>query len=305
MNSSTTSIPPTTDRGVTPHEVGKSNGQNKLTGGIDYYTCTTDNERTGVQWFSRFAEFEKVNARLGFIAKDWQQHGFTGRTINSLSWGVNSRGAYIMRAAGSVAHDTWLSVVPNARQVSRLDLQVTCTIKNPLSDLVERYYEANLENTQRRYAAVLNSRGGKTLYVGSRQSDQCGRLYDRAKESSIKTHGVVWRYEVEIKKPRSKPMAENILLRFKAGEDCQELIQAYVWDWFDARGVKPLFPRLANVMHVEVAKVQTTVDRKLSWLRQQVSPSVSQLIELGHLSKVLDNLGITPRQIALLDDYTE
>jgi uncharacterized protein Usg len=100
-------------------------------------------------------------------------------------------------------------------------------------------------------------------------------------------------------------MAENILLRFKAGEDCQELIQAYVWDWFDARGVKPLFPRLANVMHVEVAKVQTTVDRKLSWLRQQVSPSVSQLIELGHLSKVLDNLGITPRQIALLDDYTE
>jgi DNA relaxase NicK len=142
------------------------------------------------------------------------------------------------------------------------------------------------------YTQFLNSKGGATLYVGSRHSQFCGRFYDKGIESGQAAAGKILRYEVEIKKPASTKVASVLLGDILAGEASQEEITKYVFHWFMDRGVTPLFKAVGSPYAIEIgAKLETTNERKLRWLRTQVAPTVVRLLECGLREEISAALG--------------
>jgi DNA relaxase NicK len=134
---------------------------------------------------------------------------------------------------------------------------------------------------------------GKTLYVGSRASDQFGRVYDKAAEQRdpVNIHRR-WRYEVEYKNDYAREGLDN-LLSLDEPTDLPPLIQNTVWFWFDHRGIPPLFERTSGKTEFEVAAKVTDTSRKLSWLSTQVRPTIQELMRAGLEDEVFRALGIS------------
>lgn len=290
--------PPTSNRGVTNVVAQTQNGTAIVNSGLDWYTATTISERVGYAWYEVFNKYreKQISGGRGWL-EEWKNLGYTGLECEGLSWGYSPRHGYIMIARSVVAENTWRKVLPIARNITRLDLAVTCKLPKPVPDLVDKTFAVTRLIKQRRYDMRQNSRGGSTLYVGSRQTDQFGRLYDKGVESKSYNPGVLWRYEVELKKPRSLVMAKRIYEQFQKGISTELSIIGYVWDWFDGREVRPLFRRSGCNMVVEVEKRITSADKKIAWLRSQVGPTVQKLIALGHHKQIVDALGLDAEQL--------
>jgi DNA relaxase NicK len=159
------------------------------------------------------------------------------------------------------------------------------------------YIDATAHSRKLKCTHLVNSQGGSTLYVGSRNSDQFGRLYDKGAQQGGPP-GFTWRYEVELKNAYSTAATQYLVNNMgKPTEDQQRDLSAFVYSWWRDRGVKPLFSPVTGDMIVAVSKQQTTLDRKLTWLRGQVRPTIQQLIAAGLGKDALEALG--------LPDYTQ
>src|SRR3989304_5980210 len=137
--------------------------------------------------------------------------------IRNLRWGMRTDGC-IMMLSGQDAAINWLPALALAQNVTRLDLAVTVSLADPITDVAKRAYAWVLTDPhscpgkKRKYSYVENSSGGQTVYIGSRASDQFGRLYDKGCESAkdaCAPPGLLWRYEVEFKAYRAKKLARQ------------------------------------------------------------------------------------------------
>jgi DNA relaxase NicK len=200
-----------------------------------------------------------------------------------------------MILSGEVAEKQVHKIAPAAKNITRLDLCVDVELEEPIDDLVEQYYQYNNECSKRRYALIVNNQHGKTLYVGSRQSDQFGRVYDKGVESKTLTPGLLWRYEVELKKPRSKAVYELLHKRYEESKTAHtRAIFTYVANWFDERDVEPTWNGdLADDIVVSIGKTMTTDDRKIAWLRTQVRPTIEYLVRAGFQERLEEAIGFT------------
>jgi DNA relaxase NicK len=146
---------------------------------------------------------------------------------------------------------------------------------------------------KRRVTSIRNEeRPGGTLYIGSRNSDQVGRIYDKAAESGQEKYaGRLWRYEVEFKGDRSKA-AFSGLRRHSSQKTLAGEIQNAVWWWFSERGVPPLFDKTSDRVAYEVGATVTDTSRKLAWLSTQIRPTVLDLLEAGQHDAVFRALGL-------------
>ncbi len=136
---------------------------------------------------------------------------------------------------------------------------------------------------------------GETLYIGSRRSDQFGRLYDKAaEEANTALFGRKWRYEVEYKDRRAQNVMKALIEPEKR-VPLPALIQNAVWWWFDERNIPPLFDRAYNQrVAFETSGKITDTSRQLTWLTKQVQPTVKRLLAQGEEDAVWAALGLTP-----------
>lgn len=265
--------------------------------GIDWLSCTTKSDEVGLEWSHILHKRKGQNGATGFDIKEWRNKYYQGVNVAGLSWGYSERSGYIMIAQGSVAQEYWQKLLPNAARVTRLDLQCTALLVEQDRLLAMRAYTKAKEIKGRGYSLVQNSQDGQTVYVGSRNSDQFGRLYDKGVKSGMWKPGNFWRYEVEIKKPRADVLAKSLLAANAQGEDMDIPIKTYVWNWFNARGIQPKYSPGDNGLLAEVGKRVTTTDRKLAWLRTQVRPTLLRLIEEGYGDGAALALGIDERVV--------
>jgi len=229
--------------------------------------------------------------------------GYSGYSIAGLRWGMRADGC-IMMLSGQDAAVNWLPALALADNVTRIDLAATIFLKSPVLDVARRAYawvltDPNICHTKkRRYSYVENSAGGQTCYIGSRSSDQFGRLYDKGCESSeeaITPPGWVWRYEVEFKAYRAKKLAKQMEQTAKSEiETVADSIGALVHKWFRSRGINPLFATRIDQggWMVELEARITDDEASLNWLTVQVRPSVERLMERGRSAEVFEALGI-------------
>lgn len=259
--------------------------------GVDWLTMTSTDPNTGEAWWRLFEIYRDSLEGEEPPAKQFDNRWYSGHKIGQVSWGHNPERGWIFVASGEAANNLWLQAVPPKHRVTRVDLACDLQLSQPQKlastsyDLVQR---AN-SNLKLNYSLIQNNKGGTTLYVGSRNSAQFGRLYDKGVQAERAEKGHLWRYEVEFK----RPLADAVMDEFTAADPDEraEVIGDTVLDWFENRGV--LVPQNGDRQHamqLTVEKRVTTYDRKLAWLRTQVRPSVRELVEAGLGAQVVNAL---------------
>lgn len=275
-----------------------------FTPSIDWFTFTTNDNKQSEHMFNVYRRHIEHDGPMGYpvIHKPWVGLGFVGEGSPHLKWGYNSKTGYtIMIGSGDVAHKYWFDALPAAKKVTRFDLCVTTLLKTPIRQLAQKHYDKIDFGGQRKFSHIRNSQGGETLYIGSRQSQNFGRLYDKGVESGIAEPGLCWRYEVELKSPKSTEAAKTMWEIINNSESAHSAIQGFVWAWFDQRGIPPIFPAEGGKsFRVQTETIISSPEKTLRWLRSQVQPSVKRLFEAGLGKLVLEELGINVTQLALL-----
>lgn len=238
----------------------------------------------------------------GYAQKPWNFRGYVGWTCGGMRYGSRDDGVCVM-LSGQTADLNWPVVLSWANNVTRLDLACTLTLRDPYPNLATLWYGViTLGNTSRaklprKYTLITNSLGGETLYIGSRASDQYGRLYDKGREENANLDvpdGKIWRYEVEFKQYRANKIAGYLLEEAKREESpVRDQISATVHKWFLSRGIQPIWNSdndLAWAMDIS-AKLSDDATT-LHWFSTQVAPSVRRLMAKGKGQEVLQSLGL-------------
>lgn len=269
-----------------------------ISANVDWLTVTSRSDRIGMSWQERFMKIVKEDRMSGGIGPDkkWKALGYEGKSANGIRWGYSDKLGWIVILSGHISSKHWRGFVGNAVKATRIDLAVTVALGVEMLDLPRKYYEEIESQGQRKrtYSLVQNTNQGQTLYVGSRQSDRFGRVYDKGVESKTAPPGMKWRYEAEFKKPVSEQVKKALLC---TREKSVGKIVGTVYDFFAYRLVKPLFSRSSDGIRIASETRVTTVQKRLTWLSTQVRPTVQQLILAGYTGEMVEALG--------LEDLTE
>lgn len=218
-----------------------------------------------------------------------------------LMWGKrNSDARYILIAPGKAAAVVFQKLTPLPVKVTRIDVatdvwleksrdQVRQSSRVPLSSAYDSRSRATLITGT---GGSRRNRVGDTLYIGSRQSTQFGRMYDKGLQTKTAPVGKWFRYEVQYAGTAAVSIAE--VARALVPAALGEWAKCTVFDWFLKRGVAPLFRPQTDTPGAVVRSQykQTTADKKLAWLKTQVAPTVKYLFEQGLRGELLDALGI-------------
>lgn len=252
--------------------------------GIDYLTITTKSGRETAKMLAEVAQIIGPKVTLGLKLREWQFMGYRGKSIAGVRYGLrNDEGIVIL--SGPQAGELWLNLAPTRTKCTRIDLAVTVELATPNEYVAARAYSNVREAGQVKASHIVNSYKGTTTYVGSRTSRFFGRLYDKGAEQG-KHSGLLWRYEVECKKPASEAVVSSLLDQ----KEPAMWISSYVWDWFNTRGIKPIYDTKITHNAIEIAASVQSVDKTLEWLTTQVKPAIGRLIIGGFEDEVREAL---------------
>jgi DNA relaxase NicK len=172
---------------------------------------------------------------------------------------------------------------------SRIDLTITAMLDKVDNNVALRAYNGLQEQRKMKTTYIVNNRGGATFYSGSRSSRRFGRVYDKGAESG-NVPGLVWRYEVEYKKPISD--AIYALVNRKGAK--RDVIRDEVTAYFASIGIEIPGSPTTGYDAMEVPRNLTNMEKKLQWLEKQVQPAIRRLVDEGYLAEIYQALGLEP-----------
>jgi len=232
--------------------------------------------------------------------KPWGTHGYRGKRRGPVMVGLKGDRA-ILSVMGPLSERLVRLAGTIACRFTRVDLQVTCKMDSPVPNLAHLTFDApNLTRDRecgKIYQSLIQSPDGHTLYFNKRTSPTYGRVYDKSREFAYPL-GKMWRYEVELK----EDIADRIGQILVNATDVDALCADYVASWYADREVCVPIPTRSKPTFPKLAPSATGIDNTLTWLRQQVRPSVKWLIDIGLQHKVQEALGT---QLTLLDEDEE
>jgi DNA relaxase NicK len=114
---------------------------------------------------------------------------------------------------------------------------------------------------------------GDTLYVGSRASDQLGRLYDKGRQSGEDAYKDCWRWEVQYRRGPAMSVVRALLQT-----ECEaSAIAATVARWFTDRGVSAGYHTSGQPLLATGVRIVPDDERWLAWARRCVAPRAKGL----------------------------
>lgn len=265
--------------------------------GLDWLTMTTSDDGLGGYWYEQFSTYARENVRKELGIQPFYNGYHSGVKCGKMSWGYKEGLGYILVVTGGATEEYYLRYYPALTRVTRVDLRMDVVVNEP-RDVAGKWFDVlkTHGNRQRGYRLWENDQGGKTLYVGSRNSQQYGRIYDKGVEAGLAEPGLLWRLEVEYKKPIANqvygevvnlPVAERV-----------EKISGTVANWFESRGVAATIGMvLGEGITMQLEFQATTLDRKINWLRTQVRPTVRRLVDAGYGRDVFRALLLDEREL--------
>lgn len=267
---------------------------------IDYLTVTSDSWQAITGLANEVLRYiPNLENEREFHWMGYKGYCYTGES-GHIAWGVKP-GYGLVQMSGECSDRVMrrLDAFHLERyKCTRLDIAVTVLLKRskPLVDEAIKDWEEGTKG----FSAILKSNGeGGTLYIGSRTSDQFGRLYDKGAEimSRLRKDDYplcqMWRYEVEYKRSRAKAMRERISHIIGEGKPLNEYIIQTVYEWFLRRGVVPAFHQLGK--HYNIVQVDTRItntQKTMDWLNVQVRPAIARVAREKELIEILLALGI-------------
>lgn len=246
---------------------------------VDWLTMSTHDQggyAALLKWRdARFAVLEEA----GYVEKRWSAHGYQYRSRGQVAVGVGRRDA-VLQLSGGEAQAGYHDCGKWATNVSRVDLEVTGRYDDDRPGLAEEEYRAAGERKRGRGRAaaltlILSEDRGNTLYVGSRKSDQLGRLYDKARESGEEGYANCWRWEVQYRRAYALLALRSLM----AATEAQGSIQATVASWFRDRGIGAAFAVTGGALDCRPDRKVPDDERWLTWARRSVRPRAMKLAE--------------------------
>lgn len=270
---------------------------------VDWLTATTQNERVAMNWMEAITKY-RLEYCLQEMVNPFKMRGFEGFAHGGVRWAFRqSDNRFMIVLSGDAAGDMWAKIVPmGGAKVTRLDLRVDFYSPEDKKGLVYNSYRVPgseaFDANRMRYSCLVNNLLGQTLYVGSRSSQQMGRLYDKGIQSKACPPGQWFRYEVEAKERIAAGLSRHLA---RMVQDCpgdvEDWIRTFVHQWFLERWVVPLFsPSSLDGGYDRPSVTITTPQKKLAWLRAQVRPTIAYLFDIGMGDEALDALGLWSRQ---------
>ena len=225
----------------------------------------------------------------------WAWQGYVGWQMGSLCIGERLDST-IVRVSGALAHMYWQANKPTGHNVSRLDICIDIWHAKMPDEMIALHngealqYRSGIEGRPYAIAHVNGYGGGDTLYLGSRSSETFGRIYNKEQESNGKPeYEGCTRYEVEYK----GETARQVVSRVGGRRNDSRCIAAEVQSVLIRRGID-LSDYVGQVgpSRPPAARIATPDDRKLAWLRDQVSPTVKHLLTVYDRQTILSALGL-------------
>lgn len=254
---------------------------------------TSREDSVGMKWYSMYGRYRQEKLKEADKENQFNNGFYAGAGIASMRWGYSEHLGYILLISGADAERFWQRLEPGKHRVTRLDLCVDFRPK--ISRLMAQELFTGVSRERKAEFPMLSlfigPKGGDTLYVGSRHSQQFGRLYDKGVESEKEKPGVQWRAEIEYKKPLAGAMAGELILEDSVTR--QQAIVDTVLNWFIDRDIDVIEGHISErAITVSMEQRITTADRKLAWLHSQVHPTVQRLISLGLGREVMKSLAL-------------
>lgn len=257
--------------------------------GVDYvrWTAQTDLGREKLLGAGRllFDQQRASGFEKGVYATKW----YRGWSIGTVSYGEGRQGS-ILQVSGASAHPASTRLSPEDIKCTRIDVQVSYALPEDDPDYWRRLQVAALESEA--YAALkskpsLGETGkigkGYTLTVGSRASEQYGRVYDKGREKESAYPLGSWRHEVEFK----KDMAQRVFERFAGVPEKAPWCSAMVRNWFAFRGVPCEWPEDGQALPMPYERRKTDAEAQIAWIVKSVAPTVAKLIEAGYEQELM------------------
>lgn len=248
--------------------------------GVDWLTCTQIRE-VGVS--PLLGETKKVVSEMVARGNDrmsWKGQGYFGERAGGASWGVRGD-SYLSTLSSDTAREFWLRVGRWATNCTRIDLQVTQRLSVQDLDAFDRleqhlYSRPGGRGKPVAVTRIRDSKGGNTVYLGSRSSDVYMRVYDKGVELKTEEPGVLIRFEVELKRALAKRALANLLENPTPEAEMAGIVAGYF-------GKRSVSIDIANRCSLEVARVENFSDsqRRLIYLAKVVRPMVARLKEAG------------------------
>lgn len=268
-------------------------GQTIIESGVDYITATSGS-KAGFNAFTEIGEQCLLEERrAGNIINQKNIEGFSGYQSGSVFAGAFN-GMMMLVLSSGIAKENYIDVVRHAKNISRLDVQVTVAMNPPEPNLAEKAEAKALRyksvrGGKREIELRRNDARGKTLYFGRRVSDRFGRLYDKGRESGLDYYADAWRLELQLRRRYAKQTAMALL----NDEARESNLEAVVLNYFAGCGVTRKGANLPRMYCCTRIQGDSDANRMRRWLHSQVRPTVARLIELGQAQEAIESLGLS------------
>lgn len=264
-----------------------------VSAGVDWITCTATGSDARKRLESAAEGLLQEEAAGGVEITAGRIRDYVGWQAPGIFAGKRRADSLVrLSAAHALAH--WQTVAREATNVSRLDLQATVWTHGEQPALSRWYYQRVRRlpagrGRPRSFSLIQTHPHGDTLYVGKRQSDCFGRVYDYASAHKKGPPRTLWRYEVEYKRHLALSHANSLLDE----RVHQSRVESIVASWYDARGVRPAwsFQESSHLERVSDREIERDV---LLWFETSVSKTVARAIRRNGVAAVLDALHLSP-----------
>jgi DNA relaxase NicK len=266
-------------------------GYSVLDLGCDYITATlkrddADFVSSTAGWWDILHEEKNISG----LVEDMGMLGYVGVTSGGVFIGFRNDGC-LLRITGGSAKRHLVAYLLCPGRTTRLDLQVTLRCGEAWHRVLQSTKEgADVQNSvlsqarRRKVRVVTDNDQGHTVYIGSRTSTAFGRAYHKwAKDPDRYEYGDV-RYEVELHKDH----ATDVVTQLETTDwSTGAWIAGFIKDWWANRGTALPLESTPHILSrwTDVLD-ETPLAQKLTWLYNQVGPTVKLLAEQGHTAEV-------------------
>jgi DNA relaxase NicK len=257
--------------------------------GVDYFTTTSTQSDISQLLLQKGALYVDAEEKLGFDVKGWNMFGYSGFRAGRVETGERGEGG-IVRLSSVLAACYWWDLFQITGRCSRIDLQVTWRCAGDVNHEIKRAEDYVSEffrgrNDGPTQTVWYDSRGGRTLYLGKRQSGAYCRIYNKAAESGEADYEGCLRLEVEYKNRYSVPVVDFLL----GSETVQHGICLCLGNYAHDRGIPTNLA--TNSLRPSCRPIAATdALSKLRWLHESVSSTCFNLCSSGRVDEVIQAL---------------
>jgi len=193
---------------------GPWKGLRPIGASVDWITLTATDAGRGSDLWAIGERLLREDDGVGNRPLPWQMKGYRGWHSPHVRMGSRP-GGVLLSLSSQKSGDNWRDAFAAAENCSRLDLAVDVRSDPPVHaialDIYRQMGHRPLRNGRPSSSRlILGSDGGSTVYIGSRQSDFFGRVYDKGVEQQTHRRSEWWRWELEVKGRSAKVLAHQV-----------------------------------------------------------------------------------------------